>query len=311
MTTCAPADFMKRSNNGGLTWSDELALPPNWAEIGRGAPTIHRLADGRGKARMYVFCRTQARTTFLQGITEDDGKTWSELRPVATAPPESGPITGWTGPMTIVEATAPDGRRRHMMWYERARGVDQGPEPGVIWQSASYDGGLTWGESKPIVDRAAACEPACVRSPDGKQLLLLIRDESRQANSLMATSDDEGETWSPPRELPLALTGDRFLPRYALDGRPGLNDVVTTPTIDRLAREGILFRNAFVSSPSCTPCRSSLLSVRPAARRGGPWTTSCRCLFAVVMLAAWGDAVRADLRVTTDFEGGGGRRRCG
>lgn len=55
--------------------------------------------------------------------------------------------------------------------------------------------------------------------------------------------------------------------RYAscyrgLDGRPGLNDVVSTPAIDRLAREGVLFRNAFVSSPSCTPCRSALLSGR-------------------------------------------------
>lgn len=29
-----------------------------------------------------------------------------------------------------------------------------------------------------------------------------------------------------------------------------------------------------------------------------------RCLFAVAMLAAWGSAVRADLRVTADFEGG-------
>jgi uncharacterized sulfatase len=55
--------------------------------------------------------------------------------------------------------------------------------------------------------------------------------------------------------------------RYAscyrgLDGRPGLNDVVSTPAIDRLAREGVLFRNAFVSAPSCTPCRSALLAGR-------------------------------------------------
>jgi len=35
----------------------------------------------------------------------------------------------------------------------------------------------------------------------------------------MATSDDEGETWSVPRELPLALRGDRFLSRYAADGQ--------------------------------------------------------------------------------------------
>src|SRR5438132_14058764 len=55
--------------------------------------------------------------------------------------------------------------------------------------------------------------------------------------------------------------------RYAscykgLDGRPTLNDVVKTPNVDRVAREGVLFRNAFVNAPSCTPCRSSLLSGR-------------------------------------------------
>jgi arylsulfatase A-like enzyme len=55
--------------------------------------------------------------------------------------------------------------------------------------------------------------------------------------------------------------------RYAscykgLDGRPNLNDVVRTPNVDRIAREGVLFRNAYVNAPSCTPCRSSLLSGR-------------------------------------------------
>ncbi len=55
--------------------------------------------------------------------------------------------------------------------------------------------------------------------------------------------------------------------RYAscykgIDGRPTLNDVVKTPNVDRVAREGVLFKNAFVNAPSCTPCRSSLLSGR-------------------------------------------------
>lgn len=164
-----------------------------------------------------MFCRDEERTTFLIGVSEDEGVSWSELRPIGLAQPEDGPITGWTAPITILEATAPDGRRKHLMWYERTR--DGQPSIGIIWQSASYDGGLTWCESKPVVDKAGSCEPACVRSPDGKQLLLLIREQNREMNSLMATSDDEGETWSPPRELPLALTGDRHLPRYAPDGR--------------------------------------------------------------------------------------------
>src|SRR5262245_7822250 len=48
----------------------------------------------------------------------------------------------------------------------------------------------------------------------------------------------------------------------AVDDRPSLNEVVKTPHVDRVAREGVLFRNAFVNAPSCTPCRSSLLSGR-------------------------------------------------
>jgi len=36
--------------------------------------------------------------------------------------------------------------------------------------------------------------------------------------------------------------------------------VVKTPTFDRVAREGVLFKNAFVSAPSCTPSRGAILT---------------------------------------------------
>ena len=36
--------------------------------------------------------------------------------------------------------------------------------------------------------------------------------------------------------------------------------VVRTPTFDRLAREGVLFDFAYVSSPSCTPSRNAILT---------------------------------------------------
>lgn len=53
----------------------------------------------------------------------------------------------------------------------------------------------------------------------------------------------------------------RYARIYAeVEGCGGINDVVRTPNFDRLARQGVLFRNAHVNAPSCTPCRSSLLS---------------------------------------------------
>ena len=37
---------------------------------------------------------------------------------------------------------------------------------------------------------------------------------------------------------------------------------VKTPTFDRIAREGVLFRNCFTSNPKCSPCRASILTGR-------------------------------------------------
>ena len=48
----------------------------------------------------------------------------------------------------------------------------------------------------------------------------------------------------------------------------GLNGLLKTPNLDRLAKSGVLFRNAHVNAPSCTPCRSSLLSGQHFWRTG-------------------------------------------
>ncbi len=61
----------------------------------------------------------------------------------------------------------------------------------------------------------------------------------------------------------------RFARIYAEHGRTaGLNGILKTPNLDRLAKSGVLFRNAHVNAPSCTPCRSSLLSGQHFWRTG-------------------------------------------
>src|SRR5947209_7998350 len=46
---------------------------------------------------------------------------------------------------------------------------------------------------------------------------------------------------------------------------------VKTPNFDRVAREGILFKNAFTSNPKCSPCRASILTGR------NTWQTEEAC----------------------------------
>jgi arylsulfatase A-like enzyme len=55
----------------------------------------------------------------------------------------------------------------------------------------------------------------------------------------------------------------RYASAYAaLEAKPTANSVIKTPNIDTIAGRGVLFRNVFVPAPSCTPCRSSILSGR-------------------------------------------------
>ena len=90
--------------------------------------------------------------------------------------------------------------------------------------------------------------------------------ETKRPNILFAFADDWG----------------RFASAYAAADGPGtINDFIKTPNFDRVAREGVLFRRAFVSAPSCTPCRSALLSGqhfwrtgRGAILRGAVWDGS-------------------------------------
>ena len=60
----------------------------------------------------------------------------------------------------------------------------------------------------------------------------------------------------------------RYASIYGENTPGGINDVVQTPTFDRIAKEGVLFKNNHVSAPSCTPCRSALLTGQHFWRTG-------------------------------------------
>jgi N-sulfoglucosamine sulfohydrolase len=93
--------------------------------------------------------------------------------------------------------------------------------------------------------------------------------EAKRPNILFAFADDWG----------------RYASAYAkLDGPGTINDVVRTPNFDRVAAEGVLFRRAFVSAPSCTPCRSALLSGQHFWRTGRG---------AILQGAIWDDSIPA------------------
>jgi hypothetical protein len=201
---------MKRSEDGGQTWSYRLPMPENWA-TSREVPTIHRVVDRWGVYRLIVFSGLHP---IRMAVSEDDGATWSPLEPVGD----------WGGIVAMASVRRVGDGRYVALFHDDGRFIAaDGKRTGVftLYQSFSNDGGLTWGEPEAIhaASDVHLCEPGIVASPDGKRLAILLRENSRTANSHVMFSDDGARTWSEPTELPGALTGDRHTARYAPDGR--------------------------------------------------------------------------------------------
>lgn len=204
-----PAGPMKRSDDGGLTWSDLLKVPDSWKQT-KNCPTIWRLRDGSGKARLFVFTATGPTDEMHESHSEDEGKSWTDMKGIALTT---------IMPFTTIEPI--DGGKKLLGMTNTLRpGERFEKNSNVVAQSISSDGGLTWTPFRIVSDIPGLkpCEPWLVRSPDGKQLLCLMRENLKHA-SLYMTSEDEGTTWSDAKPLPPGLYGDRHVAKYSQDGR--------------------------------------------------------------------------------------------
>lgn len=202
----------KRSVDGGLTWSDRLPTPESWS-TSREVPTIHRVIGPDGKRRLIMWSGLYPARL---AVSEDDGASWSELRKAG----DWGGIVvmGFVEPLN----TAPG--HYLAMFHDDGRffdGSNKRTPEFRLFQTRSADGGLTWSFPEVVFESAEVnlCEPGCIRSPDGKTMAVLLRENRRGRNSHIIFSDDEGKTWSKPREVPLVLTGDRHTGKYLQDGR--------------------------------------------------------------------------------------------
>lgn len=219
----------KRSPDGGLTWSDRLPTPSSWV-TSLEVPTLHRVVDADGKKRIILFSGLYP---VRMAVTEDDGAHWSELKPVGDfggVVTMSTVINLKTGPGHYMAFFHDDGRffrggseEKYRMKGPHSDHTSPAAKPWkfFVYTTISRDGGLTWGTPAPIamMPDASLCEPGALRSPDGQQIAVLLRENARRYNSFVIFSNDEGLTWTEPRELPAALTGDRHTAKYGPDGR--------------------------------------------------------------------------------------------
>jgi hypothetical protein len=202
---------MKRSEDAGLTWSDRLVTPDNWA-TSKETPTIYRVhhSDRKGLILFSGLYPIRAARSW------DEGATWTPLEPIG----EYGGIVAMSSLVPLATGTGhyvalfhDDGR------FFRNSGKVTGAM--TLYQTFTDDAGLTWSEPQAIYSSSEVhlCEPGAIRSPDGTQIAVLLRENRRVQNSHIIFSDDEAKTWTVPRPLHDSLNGDRHVGKYSSDGR--------------------------------------------------------------------------------------------
>lgn len=196
---------MAKSKDGGLTWERLDERLPEGFKKHRNCPSIYRMLDRQGKERLFVF---SAWPDMPRIMSEDGGETWREMTPL-----------GLPCVMTFSSVVRLKNGEYLGLYHRGFEGKDKPPLE--VLQTITKDGGLTWSEPTIIakVDGKNPCEPFVFRSPDGKELCCLMRENTHKGHSLIMFSVNEGKTWSKPKDTTWELTGDRHMGAFAKDGR--------------------------------------------------------------------------------------------
>lgn len=260
------AIVMKKSLDSGKTWSDRLPTPANWASSLE-VPTLFPVEDAAGTKRLIIFSGLYPTR---MAVSENDGHSWSPLQQVGD----------WGG-IVVMSDVVPlrTGKGHYMALFHddqrffTAQGRNQMDKALLqnnqalftLYKSLSFDGGLSWSDPMPVFSSRMVhlCEPGIIRSPDGRQLAVLLRENSRRMNSYIIFSNDEGKTWTTPRELPNSLTGDRHQAVYTPDGRLFISFRDNSPALSR-------FRQL---KSACSNCDEDQLYEKagPVSPTAGDW----------------------------------------
>ena len=75
---CGP---LKRSDDAGRTWSELLPVPESWNTV-KNCPSLYRLTDPSGVARLFVFAGQGPDGTMQASHSLDEGRSWTSMQSV-------------------------------------------------------------------------------------------------------------------------------------------------------------------------------------------------------------------------------------
>lgn len=221
----------KLSLDGGRTHTQRIESQPTSWQNSRETPTVYRLAfvDDAKPDKLIVISANPKwpgeRTTggFQCSLSEDEGKSWTEFS-LFYPKGEAG------GVVPIVAMSSLTRLKENGEFVDRWMGLFHDSRFYNYKTILSFDetGTMQWSEPeryfseyRQVEKYSKMCEVEVIRSDQGQgdELCLISRSNSKKINSLISFSQDEGKSWSEPKEVPAALNGERHKAEYTADGR--------------------------------------------------------------------------------------------
>lgn len=222
----------KISYDSGLTYTGKIENQPDSWKNSQETPTVYRLTftDGKTKDKLIMISANpdwnrDGNTTggFNCSISDDESKTWSEFQLFY-------PLGSDGEVVPIVAMASLTQLKENGEFVDKWMGFFHDNKFNNYKSILSFtdDGEVQW--SKPeryfkdynrLEKSTRMCEVEVIRSEHGQgnELCLITRSNTKLCNSMISFSEDEGKTWSTPKELPGVLNGERFKAEYAPDGR--------------------------------------------------------------------------------------------
>lgn len=233
------AILTKESSDGGKSWTQRrIDTPSSWADS-KETPTIYRLVFNDSSERLVLISANPSWGAphgdgFNFSYSDDEGISWTEFQKFYGWKTEN-----YVNPI-VAMASLTQLKDEQGNWTDSWMGVFHD------YDFYNYKTILTFeGANKEIVrwsapekyfadyrsyeKNAQMCEVEIIRSDDGGELCLLGRSNRKKNNSIISFSQDEGKTWSAPKEVASALSGERHKAEYLQDGRL----VITFRSVER------------------------------------------------------------------------------
>lgn len=218
--------IMKISDDDGATWTRKTDIPASCAGS-QETPTLYvlNLADGTERIMMITACpgwgtdSAGNRYGWNTSYSDDNGETWTEYRHwQSNRTYDNANNDAIVAMASLVQLKDSDGNdiQKWMGVYHNYAYVNF-----RTYLTFDENGDEQWSESEPylaqwrsIESAYQMCEIGMFRSPDGKRIIGLARSQSHNNPATLIYSDDEGETWSKPMDLPGSLAGERHKIAY-------------------------------------------------------------------------------------------------